>query len=661
MENKESPSSPGKAAPSALRSMAKAEGGSTQIAPIIMGSNNTIQLPISINMTQTMMPNTEKSLSHLKSIHREELQRRCASLFEYSSWLVQCKPSTSKNFTEPWLTEGEMGPASHTHEALEAFYQLHQRNSNRTIKLADIFHPRPTEQPESTRIRVVVTKGIAGIGKTVCTDWLVHSWACGSSLTQFDFIFPLPFQKLSLLPAGHLYSLINLLMLYFPHLHCFEQVMASPNRCLFILDGLDECQLPLEFTSCPEHSSVLEPASPACLVVNLIRGSLLPRASVWITSRPVALGCLPSCHIDRITEIQGFLDSQIEEFFNRRLGNCGDKIIAILKKQKTLFNMCYIPAFCWLLAIIFERSPKTTEEECMPKNVTEVYTIFFMLAVAYQHHRSDGNQRSVEDAKDLLWSNSTNIQNLSRMAYNGLRFQKMFFSPQDLEDYNLNGSGLYQGLVKEFVSENNGPFCQKAYSFVHLTVQEYLAALFVLIDCSVPHKRSLFSLHKELCLGRSVPKGLFSAFKKACEDAIQSPVGHLDLFLRFLCGLAMESNQCLLQGLLGDYEEEPSVASQIAKYIHEALEKNLAPERCLNLLHCLGELRDNSLVEKIKDFMANGSLSSRSLSSAEYSALAFVLETSDEALDVFSLNPYVSVPDGLRRLSPVAKLYRSLQ
>uniref|UniRef100_W5MMQ8 NACHT domain-containing protein n=1 Tax=Lepisosteus oculatus TaxID=7918 RepID=W5MMQ8_LEPOC len=599
------------------------------------------------------------SISHLKSIHQEELQRRYSTLFEYASRLGGQRASTNKNFTHPWLTEGVLGPAGHTHEVLEAFHGFNERAEGKTIQLADIFNATPTEQLGTCRPRVVVTRGIAGIGKTACTNWLIHSWVSGSSLTQFDFIFPLPFRELSLLPAGHLYNLTSLLHSYYPYLDCFEQILTSPSRCLFIFDGLDECQFSLDFTSCPEHCSFSEPALPVCLVVNLIRGHLLPCASVWITSRPAALACLPVHCIDRMTEIQGFLDWQKKEFFCRRLGSCGMDIVAQLKKQRTLYNMCYIPAFCWLVAIILERSPVMIEEKCMPQNLTEVYTKFFMLAVVYQHHRGHGSQRSVEDANEVLRSNSATIQNLSRLAYDGLIVQKLVFSRQDLKEYNLERLQLYQGLISEFVAEDNGPFCRKAHSFVHLTVQEYFAALFVLISCSVPNKSSLFSLQIE-CFGSGCPQALFIAFKKACQEAIKSSSGHLDLFLRFLCGLALECNQRLLQGLLGKVKEKHDVTPQMVKYIHKILETDLSPDRCLNLLYCLKELRDNSLVQKIKDLLATGSLSSCSLSSAEYSALAFVLETSDDNLDVFKLNPYISVPDGLRRLSPVAKLYRRL-
>ncbi|XP_015196700.2 NACHT, LRR and PYD domains-containing protein 3-like isoform X1 [Lepisosteus oculatus] len=645
----------------ALRNMARADGGSTQVVPVIVGSNNTIQLPVTFNTAQSGPAlQKEMSISHLKSIHQEELQRRYSTLFEYASRLGGQRASTNKNFTHPWLTEGVLGPAGHTHEVLEAFHGFNERAEGKTIQLADIFNATPTEQLGTCRPRVVVTRGIAGIGKTACTNWLIHSWVSGSSLTQFDFIFPLPFRELSLLPAGHLYNLTSLLHSYYPYLDCFEQILTSPSRCLFIFDGLDECQFSLDFTSCPEHCSFSEPALPVCLVVNLIRGHLLPCASVWITSRPAALACLPVHCIDRMTEIQGFLDWQKKEFFCRRLGSCGKDIVAQLKKQRTLYNMCYIPAFCWLVAIILERSPVMIEEKCMPQNLTEVYTKFFMLAVVYQHHRGHGSQRSVEDANEVLRSNSATIQNLSRLAYDGLIVQKLVFSRQDLKEYNLERLQLYQGLISEFVAEDNGPFCRKAHSFVHLTVQEYFAALFVLISCSVPNKSSLFSLQIE-CFGSGCPQALFIAFKKACQEAIKSSSGHLDLFLRFLCGLALECNQRLLQGLLGKVKEKHDVTPQMVKYIHKILETDLSPDRCLNLLYCLKELRDNSLVQKIKDLLATGSLSSCSLSSAEYSALAFVLETSDDNLDVFKLNPYISVPDGLRRLSPVAKLYRRLE
>ncbi|XP_051782438.1 NACHT, LRR and PYD domains-containing protein 12-like isoform X5 [Erpetoichthys calabaricus] len=639
---------------------ANAESASNQVLPVIVGSGNTIQIPVTINVSQTDVTlQREESIYQLKSLHQKMLLKSCSHLHDYGSHPEAIKPSTSTHFTEPWMTKGEMGPAVHEHDMIEAESAARQWDEVykcKTVQLTGIFQTFPQE---SYAPRVIVTKGIAGIGKTACIQWLLYNWATGNCLSQYDFVFPLPFRELSLLPDGQKYTLIDLLNHYYPHLN-FEKLLSSSPKLLLIFDGLDECQLMLNFSSCSECRSVSEPITPTSHIINLVRGNLLPAASIWITSRPVAVNCIPLSHVDIVTEIQGFLDCHKETYFCKRLGKNGLQVISHLKKYTALYAMCYIPAFCWLLATIFEHSPLLMQEKYMPQSLTEIYTNFLLVAVAYQHHRSNGKRRSMNDANALLRVNKAVIRNLARMAYYGLKSNKLVFFEQDLNNYHLNIPEICEGLIREFVVEDYGPFCKKAYAFVHLTIQEYLAALFVIISCSSPKQAITLALQPNYCFGNSNYPSLFVAFKEFCQEAIKSPNGHLDFFLRFLCGLGRESNHDLVQGLLETPEDNSEVASLMADYIGKLLKKNVSPERCLNLLHCLSELKANSLADEIKNSMATGALSFGTLSLAEYSALAFVLQTSGGSLEKFVLNQYIAAPDGVKRLSPVAKLHRKL-
>uniref|UniRef100_A0AAZ3QKI2 B30.2/SPRY domain-containing protein n=1 Tax=Oncorhynchus tshawytscha TaxID=74940 RepID=A0AAZ3QKI2_ONCTS len=143
--------------------------------------------------------------------------------------------------------------------------------------------------------------------------------------------------------------------------------------------------------------------------------------------------------------------------------------------------------------------------------------------------------------------------------------------------------------------------------------------------------------------------------KNAVDKALQSDNGHLDLFLRFLLVLSMESNQSLLRGLLTQTGSCSQTNEETVEYIKEKIKENPSPERCINLFHCLNELNDQSLVKEIQAYLSSGSMSKQELSSAQWSALVFVLLTSEEELDVFDLRKYSRSEEGLLRLLPVVK------
>ena len=207
----------------------------------------------------------------------------------------------------------------------------------------------------------------------------------------------------------------------------------------------------------------------------------------------------------------------------------------------------------------------------------------------------------------------------------------------------------------------------KVFCFVHLSLQEFLAALYVFLSFINDGVNLLSEEPPTSGEGK-----LLLLYQSAVDKALQSENGQLDLFLRFLLGLSLETNQMLLQGLLGPRGSKlldnltknvPSgqtgrrsqINNQIVHYIKEKIGGDLSQERSINLFHCLNELNDSSLVEEIQQYLSSGSLSTESLSSAQWSALVFIVLTSEEQLDVFYLKKYSASEEGLLGLLPVIK------
>ncbi|XP_036387162.1 NACHT, LRR and PYD domains-containing protein 12-like [Megalops cyprinoides] len=541
--------------------------------------------------------------------------------------------------TELYITEGGSGGLA----------SQRQTTQETAVLCKDIFKPLPGQ---SKAIRTVLTNGISGIGKTVSVQKFILNWAEGKANQDVSFIFPLPIRDLNL-KKGRKFSLMQLLQHYFPELKEIQSVEHDEVKVLFIFDGLDECRLPLDFQNSEILGDVTKSTSVDVLLVNLIKGNLLPSALLWVTSQPAAASQIPPVCVHRVTELRGFNDSQKEEYFRKRISdqNLASSIISHMKSSRSLYVMCHIPVFCWISATVLEKLMGGADNGEIPKTVTGMYTHFLLILTNVKNLKYHGSN---ESPKEMSISDSEIILKLARMAFLQLEKGNLIFYKTDLRECGIDVSkaSAYSGVCTEIFKEESGLHQEKVYCFVHLSIQEYLAALFVFHSC-VNEKRNVLKSVKSKPPGDRVQ--LSELHIGAVDQVLQSKNGHLDLFLRFLLGLSLDSNQSLLQGLLTQTGSRSQSIEETVKHIKEKIRDESSVERSINLFHCLTELNDNSLVEQIQISLKSGKLSDKKLEPRQCSALAFVLLMSQEVLDVFDLKTYKTSAAGHRRLLPVVK------
>ncbi|XP_078063658.1 NACHT, LRR and PYD domains-containing protein 3-like isoform X2 [Mustelus asterias] len=595
--------------------------------------------------------------------HRKVLREKVEYIVEYASKPGE-KVLLTEKFTNLWITDGECGVVPQQHEVMDIEAMSRQAtNDSPSIDYTEIFS---CSQRLGKPPRITLTKGLAGIGKTICVHRFVHEWASHSAALDFDFLFMFPFRELNLLARNKL-SVSQLVQRYYPHIEEVAAILKNPQfRCLFIFDGLDESHLRLDFGKCPEYVDVGHRTQLCVLLVNLIKGNLLPHASVWITSRPAAAHQIPAPYVDRMTEIHGFRDQEKEEYFRKKCKGRAEAILADVKRQPSLFTMCYVPAFCWILATVLEHTLKasslTDARPQAPKTITEVYSNFLIVMITYHQDKRGRGVNEREKISDLLRTKRPAILSLGRLAFHCLKAQKLAFYPKDLESFGVDLSLLCDGFCKEILLEEGPIFQQKAYAFMHLTLQEYFAALYVFLLHHMGQTPNLLAkglVKKMRCL---FSRPTFSdVCRSACKMAAWSQNGHLDLFLRFLCGLSTQKNMQLLQGLTEEGASGEENAVRTAAYVKKTLHRDIAPERCLNLLYCLNELNDGCIAEKVKESLREGALATRDLQPTEYSAIAYVLQTSSCDMQEFDITDYTFTDDVLWRLLPIAKLFRTIK
>uniref|UniRef100_A0A8C9SF44 NACHT domain-containing protein n=1 Tax=Scleropages formosus TaxID=113540 RepID=A0A8C9SF44_SCLFO len=556
----------------------------------------------------------------------------------------------NKIYTELYITKGGTGGINDEHEVrLIETATKSPAVQDTAIQCSDIFEPLAGE---TAPIRTVLTKGVAGIGKTVSVHKFILDWAEGKGNQDIHFIFAFPFRDLNLM-KGQDYSLIELIHHFIPELK--ELGSAELERCktLFIFDGLDESRLPLDFKNNQSWFDVTKTTSLDVLLTNLIKGNLLPSALIWVTSRPAAAGQIPPECVHQVTEIRGFNDPQKEEYFRKRFSNQDlvNRIITHVKSTRSLYIMCHIPVFCWISAIVLEKLFGNENSGEIPKTLTQMYTHFIIFQSSLKNEKYQKEREN--ELYNILKSDREFLLKLGELAFRNLETGNLIFYEEDLKECGIDVSeaSVYSGVCTEIFKEECGLYQRKVYCFVHLSVQEYLAALF-----SVLKRNKKYSFIKQIA---AHTENWSDFLNKSVDQALQSKNGHLDLYLRFLLGLSMDSSQSLLYGLLTERRIRSFDTDKTVQYIKKKIRENLSPERTINLFHCLNELNDNSLVEEVQGYLSSGNLSNKHLSPAQWSALAFVLLMSDEELDVFDLKKYIRSEEGLLRLLPVVKISKT--
>uniref|UniRef100_A0A665V9Z5 NACHT domain-containing protein n=1 Tax=Echeneis naucrates TaxID=173247 RepID=A0A665V9Z5_ECHNA len=552
-------------------------------------------------------------------------------------------------YTELYITEGGTGEVNEEHEVRQIETASRKQDRAETsIRQEDIFIPPPgRDQP----IRTVMTKGVAGIGKTVLTQKFTLDWAEDKANQDIEFTFPFTFRELNVLKEK--FSLVELVHLFFTETKEAGMCSFDQFQVVFIFDGLDECRLPLDFHNTEVLTDPTESTSVDVLLTNLIRGKLLPSARLWITTRPAAANQIPPQCVDMVTEVRGFNDPQKEEYFRKRFRHeeQASRIISHIKTSRSLHIMCHIPVFCWITATVLEEVLKTREGGELPKTLTEMYIHFLVVQSKVKKVKYDGGAESVPH-----WSPETRkmIESLGKVAFEQLQKGNLIFYESDLTEcgIDIRAASVYSGVFTQMFKEETGLDQDKVFCFVHLSVQEFLAALhvhltFINSGVNLMSEEQTTSLWSKLFWNKPEPLILYQS---AVDEALQSLNGHLDLFLRFLLGLSLQTNQTLLRGLVTQTGSSSKTNQKTVQYIKTKISENLSPERSINLFHCLNELNDGSLVEEIQQSLRSGRLSTDKLSPAQWSALVFVLLSSEKDLDVFDLKKYSASEEALLRL-----------
>ncbi|XP_060639846.2 NLR family CARD domain-containing protein 3-like [Anolis sagrei] len=538
------------------------------------------------------------------------------------------------------------GSASHDYLHLASrrarLYSLH---APRRLGLSQLVSPLPGETSPPLR---VMLSGAAGIGKSVAAQKILHDWALGVSFRDFLCVLDFSFRELSLITTPK--SLEELIRKKHVHLsEVLPDLLARSGKILVILDGLDEFRPSLD-TQNPCHQSD-QPADIKDLVHGLLYGKLLPESTIVVTSRPSA--SLPEDLFDRHIVILGFQEEHVQEYFFRffRDHKRATAVLSYISLHDGLASLCFIPLYCFILCTALgEFFPCVGAIEASPPStITDVYRQYLCTILRLRKHPSGRPNCTLGGVKDLLLK-------LGKLAYAATLRKRTVFYTDELQAFGFDLESLPGSFLNRiFFKEND-----QVYGFFHLTIQEFLAALYsvVTLDPSAEELTSCLDLwwdgsaleNGETEKHLSSPNGLSEGLLSYTREFLSGPQqwDNLQMFSRFFMGLLTSRMEGKLDGLTERLTGDPLMP--LADWLGSKVQYE-SDRKLLSLLHCLAELRQDGVTRRAASKLDEVDLFKVTLNPVDCAALAYVLGCSEvKVLRNLNLSYSNMGIRGLRRL-----------
>uniref|UniRef100_A0A8C3HGU1 NACHT domain-containing protein n=1 Tax=Chrysemys picta bellii TaxID=8478 RepID=A0A8C3HGU1_CHRPI len=469
-------------------------------------------------------------------------------------------------------------------------------------KISVLFDPdRNQEIP-----RTVVLQGAAGIGKTMTARKIMLDWAAGKLYQKkFDYVFYINCREINRVTAEQ--SVADLLLNNFPDgVRPIKEIFKKPEKLLFVIDGFDELSSLLDIDEVSLCTDPFEKKPVKTILCSLLRKKVLQKSFLLITTRPTALEKLKqNLRFPCYAEIMGFSGDDRKEYFHKFF--CDEKkatqAFNFVKENEMLFTMCFVPIVCWIICTVMKQQMERGEDLAQTsKTTTSVYLLF--LTNLLTGHLTG----SIQESKSNLWK-------LCSLAADGILKQKILFEEGDLKEHNLSLSNIQSlFLIKSIFQKDTE--CESVYSFIHLTFQEFFAALFYVLEEDEETMKKSLTFKKDV-------NHLLKTYRTSKNN-------YLMLTVRFLFGLLNKERRNDIEKML-NFKTTSEIKLDLLKWF-EAEAKNISSlpyktyeELCdqLELFHCLYENQEEEFAKSAMDNFQEIRLEHIRLTTMDEIALSF--------------------------------------
>ncbi|KAJ1095632.1 hypothetical protein NDU88_000791 [Pleurodeles waltl] len=489
--------------------------------------------------------------------------------------------------------------------------------------------------------QTLILQGASGIGKSYTLRKMMLDWASGRLYRErFEFVFHLNLKELSI--EKRPVSLEDLMLANFKGLQpSLKQILSRPEKLLFLMDGFDE----LRYLHCQADeilaANTQTPYPAHVTVVLLLTRQLLPECTLLISTRPTALEKLESyvC-ADCYLEVLGFLEEERKSFFYNYFqdNHLAFEAYKAIQENDTISTMCFVPMVCWIVCTALKKQMEIGHGLANIQTTTHIFLHFTQILLWHHHSKLPRGSTMRTSTQGLL-------EKVGSLALSGILRQQVIFEAQDLVAHNLEISEIPSTFLNALLRQTIT--VEAVYSFGHVTLQEFFAALFY------------FFASQKVQWEKDVSNLL--------EEGLKAENGHLILTIRFLFGLSNQQSWQMLSQLTQD---TPSLSRFVPYTIHASLLSWIQRAACsprlsdphfhLELLHCLYEAHQEDFVRQAMAVLDNIRFMVFPLKRNDCMALAYCMQCCNTVQNLYLFCCRLGAEE-MRMLQPALKKCQVLE
>ncbi|XP_031514862.1 NACHT, LRR and PYD domains-containing protein 12 isoform X9 [Papio anubis] len=501
--------------------------------------------------------------------YRDYVRRKFRLMEDRNARLGECV-NLSHRYTRLLLVKEHSNPMQAQQQLLD-IGRGHTRTVGHQaspIKIETLFEP-DEERPEPPR--TVVMQGVAGIGKSMLAHKVMLDWADGKLFQgRFDYLFYINCREMN--QSDTECSMQDLISSCWPEPSApLQELVRVPERLLFIIDGFDELKPSFHDPQGPWCLCWAEKRPTELLLNSLIRKKLLPELSLLVTTRPTALEKLHRLleQHPRHVEILGFSEAERKEYFYKYFHDTeqAGQVFNYVRDNEPLFTMCFVPLVCWVVCTCLQQQLEGGGLLRQTSRTTTAVYMLYLLSLMQPKLRTPRLQPP------------PNQRGLCSLAADGLWNQKILFEEQDLRKHGLDGADVSAFLNMNIFQKDIN--CERYYSFIHLSFQEFFAAMYYILDDG------------ERGAGPD-------------QDVIRllteygfSERSFLALTIRFLFGLLNEETRSYLENSLC-WKVSPHIKRELLQWIRSKAQSDgsTLQQGSLEFFSCLYEIQEEEFIQQ---------------------------------------------------------------